>query len=73
MIQSLTTFAGSGEHGLAFGRPRGRKEVGEGCLEDRYAKKWRALIGISMLSIPAFIDYSIVNAILPGIQARSPA
>jgi EmrB/QacA subfamily drug resistance transporter len=38
-------------------------------MEDRYAKKWRALIGISLLAFIAFMDYGIVNTILPGIQA----
>jgi EmrB/QacA subfamily drug resistance transporter len=31
-------------------------------------RKWRALIGISVLSIVIFIDFTVVNAILPGIQ-----
>ncbi len=38
-------------------------------MEDRYAKKWRALVGISLLSFIVFMDYGIVNTILPGIQA----
>lgn len=37
--------------------------------DDRYAKKWRAMVGISLLSFVVFIDYGIVNTILPGIQA----
>ncbi len=37
--------------------------------DDRYAKKWRALIGISLLSFVGFMDYAIVTTILPGIQA----
>ena len=32
------------------------------------ADRWRALIGISILSIVVFIDFTIVNTILPGIQ-----
>ena len=31
-------------------------------------KRWRALIGISILSFVVFIDFTIVNTILPGIQ-----
>ncbi|MEM7121702.1 MAG: MFS transporter [Pseudomonadota bacterium] len=38
-------------------------------MDDRYAKKWRALVGISLLSFIVFMDYGIVNTILPGIQA----
>ncbi|MEM7445389.1 MAG: MFS transporter [Pseudomonadota bacterium] len=38
-------------------------------MDDRYARKWRALIGISLLSFVGFMDYAIVNTILPGIQA----
>jgi EmrB/QacA subfamily drug resistance transporter len=38
-------------------------------MDDRYQHKWRALIGISLLSFIVFMDYSIVNTILPGIQA----
>lgn len=37
--------------------------------EDRYAKKWQAMVGISLMSFVVFIDYGIVNTILPGIQA----
>ena len=33
-----------------------------------YAKRWVALIGISALSVVVFIDFTIVNTILPGIQ-----
>ncbi len=38
-------------------------------MDDRYAKKWQALVGISLLSFIVFMDYGIVNTILPGIQA----
>lgn len=31
-------------------------------------KKWRALIGISILCLVGFVDFTIVNTILPGIQ-----
>ena len=31
-------------------------------------KRWLALIGISILCFVAFIDFTIVNTILPGIQ-----
>ena len=37
--------------------------------EERYAKKWQAMLGISLLSFVVFIDYGLVNTILPGIQA----
>lgn len=32
------------------------------------SNKWLALIGISILSLVVFIDFTIVNTILPGIQ-----
>ena len=37
-------------------------------MADTGDKKWRALTGISILSFVGFIDYSLVNTILPGIQ-----
>ncbi len=37
-------------------------------MEDRYAHKWRALVGISLLSFIVFMDYGLANTILPGIQ-----
>ncbi len=33
-----------------------------------YARRWVALVGISTLSFVVFIDFTIVNTILPGIQ-----
>ncbi|MEM7445722.1 MAG: MFS transporter [Pseudomonadota bacterium] len=37
--------------------------------EDRYAKKWQAMIGIGLLSFVVFMDFGLANTILPGIQA----
>ncbi len=37
-------------------------------MDDTRAGRWRALIGISILSIVVFIDFTVVNTILPGIQ-----
>lgn len=33
-----------------------------------YEKRWRALIGISILCLVVFVDFTVVNTILPGIQ-----
>ncbi len=37
-------------------------------MAEAYAKRWQALLGISILSFVVFIDFTIVNTILPGIQ-----
>jgi MFS family permease len=37
-------------------------------MADVYEKRWQALIGISILCLVAFIDFTIVNTILPGVQ-----
>jgi MFS family permease len=37
-------------------------------MAGEYPKRWIALIGISILSFVVFIDFIIVNTILPGIQ-----
>lgn len=37
-------------------------------MADSSQKKWLALTGISILSFVVFIDFTIVNTILPGIQ-----
>lgn len=37
-------------------------------LEDQFSHKWRAFIGISLLSFGAYLDYTIVNVALPTIQ-----
>ncbi|MGE5146180.1 MAG: MFS transporter [Candidatus Eiseniibacteriota bacterium] len=37
-------------------------------MADGLSKRWLALIGISILSFVVFIDFTIVNTILPGIQ-----
>jgi len=36
---------------------------------DRYAKKWRAMLGIGLLSFVVFMDFGLANTILPGVQA----
>ncbi|MCT8970476.1 MFS transporter [Microbaculum marinisediminis] len=33
-----------------------------------YEKRWRALVGISILCFVVFVDFTVVNTILPGIQ-----
>ncbi len=37
-------------------------------MAEESSNKWLALIGISILSLVVFIDFTIVNTILPGIQ-----
>lgn len=37
-------------------------------MAEPYQKRWLALTGISILSFVVFIDFTIVNTILPGIQ-----
>ena len=37
-------------------------------MTEAYPKRWRALIGISILSFVVFVDFTVVNTILPGIQ-----
>ena len=37
-------------------------------MAGEYQKRWIALTGISILSFVVFIDFTIVNTILPGIQ-----
>ena len=37
-------------------------------MADESQKRWLALAGISILSFVVFIDFTIVNTILPGIQ-----
>ncbi len=37
-------------------------------MADPYPKRWRALVGISVLSFVVFVDFTVVNTILPGIQ-----
>ena len=37
-------------------------------MADPYPKRWRALVGISILSFVVFVDFTVVNTILPGIQ-----
>jgi EmrB/QacA subfamily drug resistance transporter len=37
-------------------------------MADAYERRWRALIGISVLCLVAFVDFTVVNTILPGIQ-----
>ena len=37
-------------------------------MTDGSPKKWLALIGISILCFVVFLDFTIVNTILPGIQ-----
>ena len=37
-------------------------------MADVFPKRWLALIGISILCFVVFVDFTIVNTILPGIQ-----
>src|SRR5262245_22353570 len=37
-------------------------------MEEPYPKKWWALIGLSLLSFTAFLDFTIVTTALPYIQ-----
>ena len=37
-------------------------------MADAFPKRWQALAGISILCFVVFIDFTIVNTILPGIQ-----
>src|SRR3990167_6630233 len=37
-------------------------------MENVYKNKWYALIGLSLLSFTAFLDYTIVTTALPFIQ-----
>ncbi len=37
-------------------------------MVDASPKRWQALVGISILCFVVFVDFTIVNTILPGIQ-----
>ncbi len=37
-------------------------------MSEVYPKRWQALVGVSILCFVAFLDFTIVNTILPGIQ-----
>lgn len=37
-------------------------------MAEDYPKRWRALVGISILCFVVFVDFTVVNTILPGIQ-----
>ena len=37
-------------------------------MAEVFPKRWQALVGISILCFVAFLDFTIVNTILPGIQ-----
>ena len=37
-------------------------------IEEQYPHKWRALLGLCLLSFTAFLDFTIVNTALPFIQ-----
>jgi EmrB/QacA subfamily drug resistance transporter len=37
-------------------------------MPDESPSRWRALIGISVLSFVVFVDFTVVNTILPGIE-----
>ncbi|MCX7124166.1 MAG: MFS transporter, partial [Gammaproteobacteria bacterium] len=39
-------------------------------LSDNYPNRWRAFIGITLLSFGCYLDYTIVNVALPTIQAQ---
>lgn len=40
----------------------------EAIASEPYTKRWQALVAISLLCFVVFVDYTIVNTILPGIQ-----
>jgi hypothetical protein len=37
-------------------------------MNQAFPRRWRVLIGVSVLSIVVFLDFTIGNAILAGIQ-----
>jgi len=37
-------------------------------MAEPFPKRWQALTGISILSLVGFVDFTVVNTILPGIQ-----